>query len=615
MVLNLCLPDFNTTVHCNKLCADGYDVTNLVSAEPAVRRRGFKLEYFLRPPVQVTLKFGFLVELCRLDVELWPWGMDQGQACKRLEISTSSDRAQDQKRFHKNDRVKMQMRDQHQDTRGVRSSKMFPGQQWSLQAQQWGDEALPEPQQVTSASLKTESSSSEAQFKLVGRCELREDTRVSFSNLSYGPRPPFPSLPPPHPAGCRQEELWSRGPLSLGAVTQLRVTIAFGGAASALGFKALAVWGQPARCCPAEELERIKTIHEACGRQPPSPGLFVPSVSQRKPPVKAVIPLSTDSIPDDFLDPITQEVMVLPMLLPSGMSVDNSTLEEHQKREATWGRAPNDPFTGVPFTSVSRPVPNPQLKSRIDHFLLRNGLTGLNGRLGRRGEGEHPQASRLVASAMDVSPESSHHNKNASDNLVIQFDADARAGVSQTENRPADETSQTSKRRSLLERGNKRHLDAEAEDRWTAASQPPKRQRGDALPSCSSSHEERLSASLDDALVSVLRGRPSFTSNLSLQRRLAPDSADSEPAQDTHSCQATSAGPAGGTMCSACSCSMSVYSKSTPSVYRLACGHLLCRSCLHSESQQVDAAGLSNHVRCPACRSATPRCDVVRVHR
>lgn len=250
---------------------------------------------------QVTLKFGFLVELCRLDVELWPWGMDQGQACKRLEISTSSDRAQDHKRFHKNDRVKMQIRDQHQDTKGVRSSKMFPGQQWSLQAQQWGDEALPAPQQMTSTSLKTESSSSEAEFKLVGRCELREDTRVSFSNLSFSPRPPFPSLPPPHPADCRQEKLWSRGPLSLGAMTQLRVTIAFGGAASALGFKALAVWGQPARCCPAEELERIKTIHEACERQPPSPGLFVPSVSQRKPPVKAAIPLRCVFIGSSFI--------------------------------------------------------------------------------------------------------------------------------------------------------------------------------------------------------------------------------------------------------------------------------------------------------------------------
>lgn len=249
---------------------------------------------------QVTLKFGFQVELCRLDVELWPWGMDQGQACKRLEISTSSDGAQDHKRFHKTDRVKVQIRDQDQAPRGVRSSKMFPGQQWSLQAQQWGAEAPAEPQQTTSACLKTESSSSEAEFKLVGRCELREDTRVSFSNVSFGRRPPFPSPPPPRPADCRQEKLWSRGPLSLGAVTQLRVTIAFGGAASALGFKALAVWGQPARCCPAEELERIRTIHEARERQPPSPGLLVPSASQRKPPVKAVVPLRCVFIGSSF---------------------------------------------------------------------------------------------------------------------------------------------------------------------------------------------------------------------------------------------------------------------------------------------------------------------------
>ncbi|CAF88714.1 unnamed protein product, partial [Tetraodon nigroviridis] len=73
-------------------------------------------------------------------------------------------------------------------------------------------------------------------------------------------------------------------------------------------------------------------------------------------------------------------------------------------------------------------------------------------------------------------------------------------------------------------------------------------------PSCSGSHEERLSASLDDALLSVLCGRPSFTSNLSLQRQPKPDS---EPAHGT----------AGGRTCSACSRSVSVYSKSTPPVY------------------------------------------------
>uniref|UniRef100_H3C936 U-box domain containing 5 n=1 Tax=Tetraodon nigroviridis TaxID=99883 RepID=H3C936_TETNG len=337
-----------------------------------------------------------------------------------------------------------------------------------------------------------------AYFKLVGRCELREDTRVCFSNLSFSPRPPFPSPPPPHPAPCRQEALWSRGLPSLGAVTQLRVTIPFGGAASALGFKALTVWGQPAAAAVRSNLresgESTSPVKDAIAWtfRPSSP---IPS--------------------QDFLDPITQEVMVLPMLLPSGMSVDNSTLEEHQKREATWGRAPNDPFTGVPFTPTSRPVPNPRLKSRIDHFLLKNGMTGTSG-------------------------------------------------------------------------------------------------------SCSGSHEERLSASLDDALLSVLCGRPSFTSNLSLQRQPKPDS---EPAHGTagppESCGLLLVSSPGGRTCSACSRSVSVYSKSTPPVYRLACGHLLCRPCLQSERQQVDAASSSTpgHVQCPACRRSTPRSGVVRVHR
>lgn len=103
------------------------------------------------------------------------------------------------------------------------------------------------------------------------------------------------------------------------------------------------------------------------------------------------------TIPEEFLDPITQEVMLLPMLLPSGVSVDNTTLEEHQKREATWGRAPNDPFTGVPFTSSSQPLPNPQLKGRIDQFLLQRGMMGRHGMLGGKAEGENLQASRLVA--------------------------------------------------------------------------------------------------------------------------------------------------------------------------------------------------------------------------
>lgn len=101
-------------------------------------------------------------------------------------------------------------------------------------------------------------------------------------------------------------------------------------------------------------------------------------------------------VPEEFLDPLTQEVMLLPMLLPSGVSVDSSTLEEYQRREATWGRVPNDPFTGVPFVPESQALPNPHLKSRIDRFLLQTGLEVREGAVGRQGHGESPHPSRLI---------------------------------------------------------------------------------------------------------------------------------------------------------------------------------------------------------------------------
>ncbi len=132
-------------------------------------------------------------------------------------------------------------------------------------------------------------------------------------------------------------------------------------------------------------------------------------------------------IPEEFLDPITQEVMMLPMLLPSGVSVDNTTLEEHQRREATWGRLPNDPFTGVPFTSTSKPLPNPQLKSRIDHFLLQQGMNRKDGMLGRQSEADSPQASRLIASKITGhSWNSPCFSKSSTNNTVTQHNADTR---------------------------------------------------------------------------------------------------------------------------------------------------------------------------------------------
>ncbi|XP_037634099.1 RING finger protein 37 [Sebastes umbrosus] len=641
MVVNLCLPPFYTTVHCNKLCADGYDVTNLVSADPALRRRGFKLEYFLRPPVQVTLKFGFQVELCRVDVDLWPWGMDRGQVCKKLEISTSSDPlptenfgqgqkgVQQKKQMKVTDQKQSRERQQEHDSKSRQSN----GHQWRRQAQRWGEEALDEPQQRGNAfKSNTESSNPEPEFKLVGRCELREETPVCFTRSNFRPRPPFLSTLPPQPANCRQEDLWSRGLLSLGAVTQLRVTLPFGGAASALGLKALAVWGQPARCCSAEEVERVKRVHESSQRRLPRPVFFAPSASPAKPPLQAATPPSNLSIPEEFLDKITQEVMMLPMLLPSGVSVDNTTLEEHQKREATWGRPPNDPFTGVPFTSTSQPLPNPQLKSRIDHFILQTGMTRRDGMLGRQGEGENPQASRLIASKVDGQSQYSPCLRESSiNNNDSQYNTGTRNRTTQIEDAGIGHSSDnhtfnpqplSAESKSELGRRKKRELSGiskESTEDLTAEKQllpQTKRPRNDAVsvPSCSS-HEQRLSASLDEALFSALQGRPSFTSNLSQQRRLG---LDSEPLNSSQHCQTagTPGMPPGEKTCSACSCSVSAYSKSASSIYRLTCGHLLCHSCLRSDSQPLNSVTIatSNHILCLACQSPTPRSDVIRVH-
>ncbi|XP_040897323.1 RING finger protein 37 isoform X2 [Toxotes jaculatrix] len=655
MVVNLCLPHFYTTVHCNKLCADGYDVTNLVSADPALRRRGFKLEYFLRPPVQVTLKFGFQVELCRVDVELWPWGMDRGQASKRLEISTSSDPlpshnfGQGHKQVQQKEQ-QMQVKDQNEQNKkneqeSDSTSHQSNGHQWSLQAQQWGEETLDGrrhkghayKRQMTKEHAQTnaESSQPEPEFRLVGRCELREETQACFSRSNFSPRPPFLAPPPPQPANCRQEELWNRGLLSLGAVTQLRVTVPFGGAASALGLKALSVWGQPARCCPAEEVERIKRIHEASERRLPRPVFFAPSARQNKQPLQATTPPSV-SIPEEFLDPITQEVMTLPMLLPSGVSVDNTTLEEYQKREATWGRAPNDPFTGVSFTSTSQPLPNPQLKTRIDHFLLQRGEVRRHGMLGRQGKGENPQVSRLIPSKVDRQSQNSPClSKSSINNADTQCDAGTRnsertthiedKGLGHSSNSGSHASNSqplSTDRKSELDRMKKRDLSGiskeSTEDLTTEKHLLPqtKRPRNDtvAVPSCSS-HEQRLSASLDEALFSALQGRPSFTSNLSQQRQVTPRSELSNTTQQRQS----SSNPnscTGEKTCSSCSCSVSVYSTSASSTYRLTCGHLLCRACLQRQSHPLSSvtAVTSGHILCPTCENSTPRSDIMRVH-
>ncbi|XP_028313550.1 RING finger protein 37 isoform X2 [Gouania willdenowi] len=551
MVVNLCLPHFNTTAHCSK----------------------------------VTLTFGFQVEVCRVDVELWPWGMDRGQACKRLEISTSSDPvpSSEQGSLAQNSEpinVHVKQKKQENDSRGGRQSLV--DSRWS----------------------RTDSSTSESDFKLVARCELREATKISFTRSSFRPRAPFLSPPPPVAPDSRQGELWSRGELSLGSVSRLSVTMPFGGSASSLGLKALIVWGQPAPSCPTDQVERVKRLHEANERQQRRPAFFSPSVKQSShtPHTEA-----SPSVPEEFLDPLTQEVMTLPMLLPSGVSVDNDTLEEYQRREATWGRAPNDPFTSVPFTPSSQPLPNPLLKSRIDHFLLETGMRKRNGTLGRKESEGDLQTSRLLLESQDVAF-LRHCTENNRTDPRVSRDSECSSNIQTIDKSVLDRR----KKRNLGDISKEETEESTAQSHFTVGAKKPK--YDDVFANGGPSHEQRLSASLDEALFSALQGRPSFTSNLTQNRKVSAESEPLNTKQQSHTPEWTSVS-AGEKTCSACSCPLSLYS-SASSVYRLTCGHLLCRTCVQTEFKQQTSPSVSTskHILCPRCQRLTPGSRVVRVH-
>eukprot|EP01066_Platyproteum_vivax_P013309 Platyproteum_vivax@DN6034_c0_g1_i3.p1 len=66
--------------------------------------------------------------------------------------------------------------------------------------------------------------------------------------------------------------------------------------------------------------------------------------------------------PDEFLDPLTQEVMQDPVQLPSGNIVDHKTIVIHLANQ------PYDPFSRQPLTTKDV-VPQPELKKKISDWL------------------------------------------------------------------------------------------------------------------------------------------------------------------------------------------------------------------------------------------------------
>ncbi|UJR15336.1 hypothetical protein I4U23_002285 [Adineta vaga] len=138
--------------------------------------------------------------------------------------------------------------------------------------------------------------------------------------------------------------------------SSIKITIKRTWRVSSCALKYLQIWGSLSNSIPTE----FKTkLQELLFPTPVQPSASNDSISSKV----------SEEIPSDFLDSLTSDLMLIPMLLPSGHLIDRTTLEKCIAEDTRWSRLPRDPFTLKSFTEVTQPVVAQQLKMRIDQFL------------------------------------------------------------------------------------------------------------------------------------------------------------------------------------------------------------------------------------------------------
>lgn len=264
-------------------------------------------------------------------------------------------------------------------------------------------------------------------------------------------------------------------------------------------------------------------------------------------------------IPEDFIDPITCEVMSLPVVMPSGKIIDNTTLESYVNAERFWGRGPNDPFTGVMFTDSSKPVGATNLKARIDQYLsLNSNCTELF---------NIPRTVGRLTSSMP----SQITNKAFISKLIKHSTSkcDADCG-STTFNNQEDDIK--SKRRKLVSTSAETLTDIDRNS--TVSNSKPVICDISQNINRYSSFQERMEKSLELALKSTLSQLPNLTGE-------KPQTIDSP------------------IKCSVCN-----YRKN---LFHIPCKHYICRSCLIS-------GGHKSEMICLSCNFNYTRSDLNKIH-
>lgn len=339
MITDFCNTLWDTRIESDTVSCDGYEVSNLISRDLLVKQRGFLAERFVKPVVSILMSFPFPVDICAINVN----PRVGGQKISGLEILSAS--------------------------LSYRNTKKTNARECEQVLHAY-------PHTFSVNNIKKEFNSC---FSQVLRVSLAEGKVGRFVNPCFGEftNVDFESkIINPSTSNIQMCNLQQGNRLHCTSHLWVRITQVHKGSVPCLG--ALEIVGIPAKNndqCVKHFAQiiilklKLERERKSCGNSSTEISLSAKQSPETSEHVWCNNASSlADNLPPEFIDPITLNVMTLPILLPSGNTIDNSTLEKHIAMERTWGRQPCDPFTGIPLGS--KLIPNAALKYRIDNFLL-----------------------------------------------------------------------------------------------------------------------------------------------------------------------------------------------------------------------------------------------------
>lgn len=389
-LIDFCHGLWDTRIDSDVVSSDGYEVSNLISRDKGKKQMGFLAAGFVKPVVTILLSFPFPVDLYALNIN----PRVGAQKTCGLEIFAASLNARIQHDVKPNTIINTE----DGTTQDLKDRGSTPRPRVPRTSNNCGDfSGLHHYQDDLNIN------NIKRGFKNLFVQILR--VRIPEGNIGHFLNPCFPALPQVqcdsrivgNASTNVQKCMLQQGRL-LRRISHLvvRITQVHKGSVPCIG--AVEVFGQPAQNSGTfvmnyatlissrlkEEKQEVPnglyTLLEAGGQAPCVSSMEGPSLATLTGTSSANGTSSlNEHVPEDFIDPITLTIMSLPVLLPSGTTIDQTTLERHIESEKSWGRPPSDPFTGLLLGS--KVIPNAALKCRIDNFLLSSDVSVSN--LGR----------------------------------------------------------------------------------------------------------------------------------------------------------------------------------------------------------------------------------------